>query len=77
MLDLIDRQALLNNGERIWTVFDRNRIAHAPAVDAVPYEWWERMREELTELHENNTANPDVEGVTRFLLNWMKVVEKE
>ena len=38
---------------------------------------WERMREELTELHENNIDNPDVEGVTRFLLNWMKVVEKE
>lgn len=45
--------------------------------DAVQHKWWERMREELTELHENNMDKPDVECITRFLLNWMKVVEKE
>lgn len=51
---------------------DRKVIQDLPAAPC-----WERMREELTELHENNMDKPDVEGITRFLLNWMKVVEKE
>ena len=57
------------------TIIETKLILDKQPTIAAPC--WERMREELTEIHENNMDKPDVEGITRFLLNWMKVVEKE
>ena len=36
---------------------------------------WTELRKTLQELHENNTDKPDVENVTRFLLNLMDVLD--
>ena len=36
---------------------------------------WTELRETLQELHANNTDKPDVENVTRFLLNLMDVLD--
>lgn len=36
---------------------------------------WEELRETIQELHENNADKPDVENVTRFLLNLMNVLD--
>ena len=36
---------------------------------------WTELRETIQELHENNQDKPDVENVTRFLLNLMDVLD--
>ena len=36
---------------------------------------WLELRKTLQELHEGNADKPDVENVTRFLLNLMKVLD--
>jgi len=36
---------------------------------------WEELRETIQELNENNADKPDVEIVTRFLLNLMDVLD--
>ena len=38
---------------------------------------WEELRETIQELHENNADKPDVENVTRFLLNLMNVLDEQ
>ena len=38
---------------------------------------WEELRETINELHEGNIDKPDVETVTRFLLNLMGVLDSE
>lgn len=38
---------------------------------------WDELKETIKELHDNNNDKPDVENVTRFLLNLMRVLEKE
>ena len=37
---------------------------------------WMELKETIQELHDNNSDKPDVENVTRFLLNLMNVKEK-
>ena len=37
---------------------------------------WAELRETINELHEENADNPDVENVTRFLLNLMDVKDR-
>lgn len=36
---------------------------------------WTQLRETIQELHDNNADKPDVEEITRFLLNLMKVLD--
>lgn len=36
---------------------------------------WTELRETIQELHEVNADKPDVENVTRFLLNLMDVLD--
>lgn len=36
---------------------------------------WTELRETIRELHEANNDKPDVENVTRFLLNLMDVLD--
>ena len=36
---------------------------------------WTELRKTLQELYENNADKPDVENVTRFLLNLMDVLD--
>ena len=36
---------------------------------------WEKLRETIQGMHENNADNPDVENVSRFLLNLMDVLD--
>lgn len=36
---------------------------------------WTEMRETIKELHESNAENKDIECVTRFLLNFMDVLD--
>ena len=36
---------------------------------------WMELRETIQELHEANADKPDVENVTRFLLNLMDVLD--
>ena len=43
-----------------------------PALDK-----WTELRETIRELHENNTDKPDVENVTKFLLNLMDVLDEK
>lgn len=38
---------------------------------------WMELKETIQELHDNNVDKPDVENVTRFLLNLMNVKEKK
>ena len=38
---------------------------------------WDELKETIKELYDNNNDKPDVENVTRFLLNLMRVLEKE
>ena len=37
---------------------------------------WTELRETITELHESNAENKDVECLTRFLLNLMDVLDE-
>lgn len=37
---------------------------------------WTELREEIQELHENNADKPDVENVTKFLLNFISVLDE-
>lgn len=36
---------------------------------------WQELRETIQELYDNNQDKPDVENVTRFLLNLMDVLD--
>lgn len=36
---------------------------------------WTQLRQTIQELHDNNADKPDVEEITRFLLNLMKVLD--
>lgn len=38
---------------------------------------WNELREMIQELHDNNAQKPDVESTTRFLLNYMKVLDEQ
>ncbi len=38
---------------------------------------WEELKTTIQELHEGNRNNPDVEMVTRFLLNLMFLLERK
>lgn len=38
---------------------------------------WNELRETIQELHDNNTQKPDVESTTRFLLNYMEVLDEQ
>lgn len=38
---------------------------------------WTQLRETIQELHDNNADKPDVEEITRFLLNLMKVLDEK
>lgn len=38
---------------------------------------WNELYNTIKELHENNFDNSDVERVTRFLLNYMTVLDKD
>jgi len=37
---------------------------------------WTELRKEIQELHENNADKPDVENVTKYLLNLMSVLDE-
>lgn len=37
---------------------------------------WTELREEIQELHENNADKPDVENVTKYLLNFISVLDE-
>lgn len=37
---------------------------------------WEELRKTIQELHDENASNEDIENVTRFLLNLMRVLEE-
>lgn len=52
------------------------RVSDAQDKDTIMDKWTE-LRETLQELHENNTDKPDVENVTRFLLNLMDVLDSK
>lgn len=36
---------------------------------------WEELKQEIQELHDNNAKNAEVEGLTRYLLNYMLILE--
>ena len=38
---------------------------------------WNELYDTIKELHENNLNNSDIEEVTRFLLNFMIVLDKD
>lgn len=38
---------------------------------------WIELKETIQELHDNNYEKPDVENVTRFLLNLMTILEEK
>ena len=38
---------------------------------------WTQLRQTIQELHDNNADKPDVEEITRFLLNLMKVLDEK
>lgn len=38
---------------------------------------WEKLREVITNLHNGNTDNPDIEFLTRYLLAWMEDLDEE
>ena len=37
---------------------------------------WTELRNEIQELHENNADKPDVENVTKYLLNFISVLDE-
>lgn len=37
---------------------------------------WEKLREIITNFHDNNTEKPEVEFLTRYLLAWMKDLDE-
>ncbi len=37
---------------------------------------WTELRETVQELHENNSDKPDVENVTKYLLNFISVLDE-
>lgn len=37
---------------------------------------WTELHDEIKELHENNADKPDVKNVTKFLLNFMSVLDE-
>lgn len=43
--------------------------------EAIDMDKWTELRETIRELHEANDDKPDVENVTRFLLNLMDVLD--
>ena len=38
---------------------------------------WTQLRQTIQELYDNNADKPDVEEITRFLLNLMKVLDEK
>ena len=38
---------------------------------------WTELREIIEELHKDNLDKPDIETVTRFLLNYMDVLDNK
>lgn len=38
---------------------------------------WEDLRELINEIHDSNHDKPDVETVTRFLLNYMNILDEQ
>ena len=49
---------------------------YADNHEAVPIDKWTELREEIQELHENNADKPDVENVTKYLLNFISVLDE-
>ena len=37
---------------------------------------WQELRETIQELHDENTDKPDVENVTKYLLNFISVLDE-
>ena len=46
-------------------------------MDGLKMDRWVECRKTIQELHDNNQDKPDVEDVTRFLLNLMTVLEEK
>ena len=44
--------------------------------EAVLIDKWTELREEIQELHENNADKPNVENVTKYLLNFISVLDE-
>ena len=46
------------------------------AMMEVNIDKWTELRNEIQELHENNADKPDVENVTKYLLNFISVLDE-
>ena len=67
------------NGMRAMKRSVLREIEELSSIDAVPREWWDELKETVSELVENNKDVPENKqfyDCARFLLNLMNVISK-